>query len=142
MFAVILSVFAAIALVLLVILDVFEVILVFNPLSAFVALVVSAVILAILAFTLLVKVISAALSVVASEVIAVVFAVILTVFDATVVGKPAIVAAVIPPTLLTVGKSAVPPKSFVSFNIPFTVAEASEAVDLVTLAATKAVVAI
>ena len=85
-----------------VILAVFEVILVFNPLSAFVALVVSAVILAILAFTLLVKVSSAALAVVASAVIAVVFAVMLIVFDATVIGKPAIVEAVMPPTLFTV----------------------------------------
>ena len=61
-----------------------------------------AVILAVFAFTLLVNVSSAALAVDASEVIAVVFAVILTVLAATVVGKPAIVAAVIPPTLFTV----------------------------------------
>ena len=52
--------------------------------SAFVALVISAVILAVFVFILTV------------------FAVILAVFEAIVVGKPPIVAAVIPPTILTV----------------------------------------
>ena len=74
--------------------------------------------------------------------IAVVLLVILKVFEAINDGNVVIVDEFTPPTLFTVGKSAVPPKSFVSFKIPFTVAEASEAVDLVTLAATNAVVAI
>ncbi len=60
------------------------------------------VILAVFAFTLLVNVSSAALAVVASAEIAVAFAVMLAVFVATAVGKPPIVAAVIPPTIFTV----------------------------------------
>jgi hypothetical protein len=76
------------------------------------------------------------------EVIAFVLLVILAVLAEINVGNVVMVDESTPPTLFTVGKSAVPPKSFVSFNIPFTVAEASEAVDLVTLAATNAVVAI
>ncbi len=32
-----------------------------------------------------------------------------------------------PPTLFTTGSSAVPPRSFVNFNIPFVSADASEA---------------
>ena len=59
--------------------------------------------------------------------ISAVFAVILAVFDAINVGKVVIVVELTPPTLFTVGKSAVPPKSFVNFNIPFVVADASEA---------------
>jgi hypothetical protein len=47
-----------------------------------------------------------------------------------------------PPTLFTVGASAEPPKSFVNFKIPFTVAVASGALEPPTNAATKAVVAI
>jgi len=47
-----------------------------------------------------------------------------------------------PPTLFTVGKSAVPPKSFVNFKIPFTLADASGTDEFVILAFTKAVVAI
>jgi hypothetical protein len=99
-----------------VILAVFDIILVSNAASAFVALIISAVILevfaviavvfevilAVFAFTLLVKVNSAALAVAASSVIAVAFAVMLEVFAATAVGKPPIVAAVIPPTVFTV----------------------------------------
>ena len=73
---------------------------------------------------------------------AVVLLEILAVFAEIKVGNVVMVDEITPPTLFTTGKSAVPPKSFVSFKIPFTVAEASEAVDLVTLAATKAVVAI
>jgi len=59
-------------------------------------------------------------------------------FDATVV----IVEELTPPTLFTVGASAEPPKSFVNFKIPFTVAVASGADEFVILAFTKAVVAI
>ena len=47
-----------------------------------------------------------------------------------------------PPTLLTVGASADPPKSLVSLKIPFVVAVASDTDALVILALTKAVVAI
>jgi hypothetical protein len=59
-------------------------------------------------------------------------------FDATVV----IVDELTPPTLFTVGASAEPPRSFVNFKIPFTVAVASGADEFVILAFTKAVVAI
>ena len=58
--------------------------------------------------------------------------------DATVV----IVDELTPPTLFTVGNSAVPPKSLVNFKIPFVVAVASDTDALVILAFTKAVVAI
>ena len=59
-------------------------------------------------------------------------------FDATVV----IVDELTPPTLFTTGKSAVPPKSFANFNLPFVVASASGVIEPVTCALTKAVVAI
>jgi hypothetical protein len=59
-------------------------------------------------------------------------------FDATVV----IVDELTPPTLFTVGNSAVPPKSLVNFKIPFVVAVASDTDALVILAFTNAVVAI
>jgi len=121
--AVILDVLAAIAIVLLVILEVFDVILVSNEFSAFVALVISAVILEVL------------------ESIAFVLLVILKVLDAINVGNVDIVEELTPPTLFTVGKLAVPPKSFVSFNIPFTLEVASGAPEPPTSAATKAVVA-
>ena len=106
---VILDVFAAIALVFAVMLDVFDVIFVSKAFSALVALVISAVILA--------------------------------VFAAMEVGKVAIVTELTPPTLFTVGKSAVPPKSFANCNFPLTVLVASGVVELVILEATKAVVA-
>ena len=146
--AVILDVFAAIALVLLVILEVLEVILVSSAFSAFVALVISAVILDVLAaiafvFVVMLDVfdvifVSKAFSAFVALVIS---AVILDVFAAMEVGKVAIVAELTPPTLFTVGKSAVPPKSFDNCNFPFTVVVASGVVELVILAATKAVVA-
>ena len=47
-----------------------------------------------------------------------------------------------PPTLFTVGKSAVPPKSLANLNLPFSVLLASDTDALVILAFTKAVVAI
>ena len=49
----------------------------------------------------------------------------LAVLDATKVGKVVIVAELTPPTLFTVGKSAVPPKSLVNFSLPLVVASAS-----------------
>ena len=52
-------------------------------------------------------------------------AVILDVLDATNVGKVEIVEELTPPTLFTVGKSAVPPKSFVNLSLPLLVASAS-----------------
>ena len=55
--------------------------------------------------------------------------------------KVAIVAELTPPTLFTVGKSAVPPRSFANFNIPFKLVVASGTAALVMLAATNAVVA-
>ena len=58
--------------------------------------------------------------------------------DATVV----IVDELTPPTLLTVGASAVPPKSPANCNLPFTNAVASGVTEPETCAATKAVVAI
>ena len=73
--------------------------------------------------------------------IALVLLVILAVFAEIKVGNVVIVDESTPPTLFTIGKSAVPPRSFANFNIPFTVAEASGAVELVILAATNAVVA-
>ena len=54
----------------------------------------------------------------------------------------AIVDELTPPTLFTVGKSAVPPKSLVNFNLPFIVLLASATEAFVTYVATKAVVAI
>jgi hypothetical protein len=107
------AVFAAIAFVLLVILAVFEAI-------AFVLLVMLAVLAA----------------------MALVLLVILAVFAAINVGNVVIVNELTPPTLFTVGKSAEPPKSFVNFKIPFTVAVASEAPEPVTKAVTNSVVAI
>ena len=60
------------------------------------------------------------------------FVVMLAVFDAmfavlvvTVAGKVDIVEELTPPILFTVGKSAVPPKSFVNLSLPFTLEVAS-----------------
>jgi len=74
--------------------------------------------------------------------IALVLLVILNVFEAINDGNVVIVDESTPPTLFTVGKSAVPPKSFANFNLPLVVAVASGVASLVILAATKAVVAI
>jgi len=143
-----------------VILEVFEVILVLNALSAFVALVISDVILDVLDVTLVSNALSALVALVISDVILDVFDVILVlnVFSAFValvisdvildvlaaidVGKVPIVVELIPPTLFTVGRSAVPPKSFASLTTPFAVVVASCVAALVILAATNAVVAI
>jgi hypothetical protein len=116
-------------------LEVLEVILVSNPASAFVALVISAVMLDEFAAIALVFDVILALLVAISAILLVileVFAaiefvldVILAVFAAIDVGKVAIVEDKTPPTLFTIGKSAVPPKSFVNLSLPLFVASAS-----------------
>jgi hypothetical protein len=130
-FAVMLAVFAAIFVVLVVIfvllvaisavfavmLDVLDVTLVSNADSALCALAISAVIL---------------------DVFEAIFAV-LVVTDA---GNVEIVDELTPPTLFTVGKSAVPPKSFVNLILPFTLAVASGVADPPTIDETNSVVAI
>ena len=64
-------------------------------------------------------------AIVALNAISEMFVVMLAVLDAIVVGNADIVDELIPPTLLTVGKSAVPPKSFVNLSLPFVVELAS-----------------
>ena len=64
-------------------------------------------------------------AIVALNAISEIFVVMLAVLDAIVVGNADIVDELIPPTLLTVGKSAVPPKSFVNLSLPFVVEVAS-----------------
>jgi hypothetical protein len=64
-------------------------------------------------------------AIVALKAISDVFVVILAELDAINVGKVVIVAELTPPTLFTVGKSAVPPKSLVNLSFPFVVALAS-----------------
>ena len=64
-------------------------------------------------------------AIVALKAISEVFVVILEVFDAIAVGNVDIVDELIPPTLLTVGKSAVPPKSLVNLSLPLVVEVAS-----------------
>lgn len=53
------------------------------------------------------------------------FEVILEVLDEIIVGNVLIVEELIPPTVFTVGKSAVPPRSFVNFILPFKLEVAS-----------------
>ena len=127
MLAVMEAVLAAISIVLLVIEAVLAAI-------AFVLLVMEAV-LAAIAFVLLV--IEAVLAA-----IAFVLLVILTVFEAINVGNVVIVVELTPPTLFTVGNSAVPPRSLVNCNLPFIVAVASGVAAPPTKPATNAVVAI
>ena len=68
--------------------------------------------------------------------------VILDVFEAIDVGKVAMVVELTPPTLFTVGRSAVPPKSLVNLSLPLVV-ELASAIDAPpTKVLTKAVVAI
>jgi hypothetical protein len=105
-----LDVFAAIEFVLAVILAVFAVIaLVFDVILA------------------LLVAISAELVVILEVFAAIEFVldVMLAVFEEIDVGKVAIVDEMTPPTLFTVGKSAVPPKSFVNLSLPLFVASAS-----------------
>jgi hypothetical protein len=68
--------------------------------------------------------------------------VMLAVFEAINVGNVVIVDEITPPTLFTVGKSAVPPKSFVNLKTPFTVEDASAAPEPPTNVETNSVVAI
>jgi len=129
--AVMLVVFAAIAFVLDVILNVFAAIaLVFDVILALLVAISDAlvVILEVFDVTLVFNdVISAMLLVILEvfEAIEFVFDVMLAVFAAIDVGKVAIVDEITPPTLFTVGKSAVPPKSFVNLSLPLFVASAS-----------------
>ena len=109
-FDVMLEVFAAIEFVLDVILAVFVAI-------AFVFDVILALLVAISAMLLVILEVFAAIEFVLD--------VILAVFEAIDVGKVAIVDEITPPTLFTVGKSAVPPKSFVNLSLPLFVASAS-----------------
>jgi len=146
--AVILAVLEAIEFVLLVILTVLATILVSKAFSALVALVTSAVILAVLEVILVFNPDSALVALEISavilavlEAIELVLLVILAVLESIKVGKVVIVDELTPPTLFTVGKFAVPPKSFVSFNTPFVLDVASGAPDPPTNAATNAVVA-
>ena len=72
---------------------------------------------------------------------ALVLDVILAVFAAIDVGNVARVEELTPPTLFTVGKSAVPPKSLVNFSLPLLVASASGVYEPPTKVETNAVVA-
>ena len=121
----------AISVVLAVMLEVLEVTLVSN---AAIALVFE-VMLEVLDVILVLKSFSAFVALVISVVM-------LAVFEAINVGNVVIVDETTPPTLFTVGKSAVPPKSFVNLKTPFTVEDASAAPDPPTNAATNSVVAI
>ena len=70
-------------------------------------------------------------------------AVILAVFEATAVGKVFIVEDETPPTVLTVGESALPPRSPDKLILPFTVLPASGYADAIpSIEVTNAVVAI
>ena len=128
---VILAVFDAIKFVLDVILKVFaEIALVFDVILALLVAIslVFEVILFVFDVTLVFNEVISAMFVVILEVfaaIAFVLDVMLAVFAAIDVGKVAIVDENTPPTLFTVGKSAVPPKSFVNLSLPLFVASAS-----------------
>ena len=137
-FAVMLEVFEvtrvfneAISVVLAVMLAVLEVTRVSNPAIALVF----EVMLEVLDVILVLKSFSAFVALVISVVM-------LAVFEAINVGNVVIVDETTPPTLFTVGKSAVPPKSFVNFNIPLTVDVALGAPDPPTNVETNSVVAI
>jgi hypothetical protein len=67
--------------------------------------------------------------------------VILDVFEAIDVGKVAMVVELTPPTLFTVGRSAVPPKSFVNLSFPLVVEFASDVYVPPIMVDTNAVVA-
>ena len=150
--AVMLAVFEAISAVFAVMLEVFEVTRVFNEAIS----VVLAVMLAVLevtrvsnpAIALVFEVMLEVLDVIlvlksfSAFVALVISVVMLAVFEAINVGNVVIVDETTPPTLFTVGKSAVPPKSFVNLKTPFTVEDASAAPDPPTNAATNSVVAI
>ena len=80
-------------------------------------------------------------AIVALKAISDVFVVILDELDAIKVGKVVMVAELTPPTLFTVGKSAVPPKSLVNLSLPLLVASASGVKVPPTMVETNAVVA-
>jgi hypothetical protein len=107
------------------------VILVSNPFSAFVALVVSAVMLVVFDVILVSNALSAFVALIVS-------AVMLDVFAATDVGKPAIVAAVIPPTEFTVVAKLPLPDPVIS---PVKVVVAFAAITLVPITNPKFVLA-
>jgi hypothetical protein len=131
---VMLDVLAIMLLVFAVILFVFASRLFDNTNSAAKALLVSAVIAA--ESTLALYIMLAVLSATSSD-----KEVMLTVFDAINVGNVAMVEELTPPTLFTVGKSAVPPKSLVNFSLPLFVASASGVKVPPTMVETNAVVA-
>jgi hypothetical protein len=126
--------FAAIFVAFVVILTVFELTLVFK-------------LVILLRFVVILEVLDAILVLFVS--ISAVFIVILSVLEAifavfvvTVAGNVDIVDELTPPILFTVGKSAVPPKSFVNLILPFTLAVASGVADPPTIEETNSVVAI
>ena len=106
------------------------------------------VMLAVFAFTPFVNVSSAAVALLISAVmlavldaIEFVFDIMLAVFAATDAGKVEMVAELTPPTLFTVGRSAVPPKSFVNLSFPLVVEFASDVYVPPIMVDTNAVVA-
>ena len=125
--------FAAIFVAFVVMLTVFELTLVFK-------------LVILLRFVVILEVLDAILVLFVS--ISAVFIVILSVLEAifavfvvTVTGNVDIVDELTPPILFTVGKSAVPPKSFVNLILPFTPAVASGVADPPTIEETNSVVA-
>ena len=126
--------FAAIFVVFVVILAVFELTLVFK----LVILLRFVVILAVLDAILVLFVSISAVFIVILSVLEAIFAV----FVVTVTGNVDIVDELTPPILFTVGKSALPPKSFVNLILPFTLAVASGVADPPTIEETNSVVAI
>ena len=140
-FVVIFVLFVAMSAIFAVILDVFDVILVSKAVMLFVL----AVILAVLATIFVVFVVMFVLFIAMSAMFAVILDVldaIFKVFVVTVAGNVEIVDELTPPTMFTVGKSAVPPKSFVNLILPFTLAVASGVADPPTIDETNSVVAI
>ena len=134
MFAVILEVFELILFVFVVTLASIAVILAVFAEILFVFVVIFAVLVAI-SFVLVAIL-------VVLVVILLVLVVILAVLVAIKPGNVLIVAEFTPPTLLTVGKSAVPPKSFVNLILPFILEVASGVADPPTIVETNSVVAI
>ena len=126
--------FAAIFVAFVVMLTVFELTLVFK----LVILLRFVVILEVLDAILVLFVSISAVFIVILSVLEVIFAV----FVVTVAGNVEIVDELTPPILFTVGKSAVPPKSFVNLILPFTLAVASGVADPPTIDETNSVVAI
>jgi hypothetical protein len=126
--------FAAIFVAFVVMLTVFELTLVFK----LVILLRFVVILVVLDAILVLFVSISAVFIVILSVLEAIFAV----FVVTVAGNVEIVDELTPPILFTVGKSAVPPKSFVNLILPFTLAVASGVADPPTIDETNSVVAI